>query len=143
MERQGAIWYRSIVGGAKGAARERCRMDCKTMSVPEAGRIYYDLGRNGSYEAARRGEIPTIPVGKLLRVPVILMDRKMESAGVSGTPAASRTRITSKPNDPAGESGSNLSLEPAKFPTSKRSSTHSRASASPPARELAVQKRRT
>jgi hypothetical protein len=25
----------------------------KTMTVPEAGRVYYDLGRNGSYEAAR------------------------------------------------------------------------------------------
>ena len=50
----------------------------KTISVPEAGRIYYDLSRNGSYEAARRGEIPTIRVGRLLRVPVAAMERKLE-----------------------------------------------------------------
>ena len=53
-------------------------MDCKTMSVPEAGRIYYGLGRNGSYEAVRRGDIPVIRVGGLLRVPVIAMDRKLQ-----------------------------------------------------------------
>jgi hypothetical protein len=26
----------------------------KTLTVPEAGRVYFDLGRNASYEAARR-----------------------------------------------------------------------------------------
>lgn len=31
-----------------------------TISVPEAGRRYFGLSRNGSYDAARRGEIPTI-----------------------------------------------------------------------------------
>ena len=41
----------------------------KTLTVPEAGRVYFDLGRNASYEAARRGEIPTIKIGRLLRVP--------------------------------------------------------------------------
>ncbi len=50
----------------------------KTMSVPEAGEIYYELGRNASYEAARRGEIPTIKVGRLLRVPVAVMERKVQ-----------------------------------------------------------------
>ena len=53
----------------------------KTISVPEAGRIYFDLSRNGSYEAARRGEIPTIRVGRLLRVPVAAMERKLEQLG--------------------------------------------------------------
>ncbi len=47
----------------------------KTRSVPEAGDIYYELGRNASYEAARRGDIPTIRVGRLLRVPVAAMER--------------------------------------------------------------------
>jgi len=42
----------------------------KTLTVPEAGRQYFSLGRNASYEAARRGDIPTIRVGRLLRVPV-------------------------------------------------------------------------
>jgi hypothetical protein len=50
---------------------------CETMSVPEAGKRYYDLSRNGSYAAAKRGDIPTIKVGKLLRVPRALMDRKV------------------------------------------------------------------
>ncbi len=47
----------------------------KTMSVPEAGDIYYELGRNASYEAARRGDIPTIRVGRLKRVSVAVMER--------------------------------------------------------------------
>jgi hypothetical protein len=34
----------------------------KTLTVPEAGRVYFDLGRNASYEAARRGDIPTIRI---------------------------------------------------------------------------------
>lgn len=50
---------------------------CKTMTVPEAGRAYFDLGKNASYEAARRGDIPTIRIGRLLRVPVAAMDRKL------------------------------------------------------------------
>jgi hypothetical protein len=50
-----------------------------TMSVPEAGKHYYDLSRNGSYAAAGRGEIPTVKVGRrLLRVPVEAMERKIE-----------------------------------------------------------------
>lgn len=50
----------------------------KTLDVPTAGRVYFDLGRNASYEAARRGEIPTIKIGRLLRVPVAAMERKLE-----------------------------------------------------------------
>ena len=53
----------------------------KTLTVPEAGRRYFDLGRNASYEAARRGDIPTIRIGRLLRVPVIQMERKLEETG--------------------------------------------------------------
>jgi hypothetical protein len=55
----------------------------KTLTVPEAGRIYFDLGRNASYEAARRGDIPTIRIGRLLRVPVVALERKLEEAGQS------------------------------------------------------------
>jgi hypothetical protein len=53
----------------------------KTITVPQAGREYFGLGRNASYEAARRGEIPTIRIGKLLRVPVVALERKLEEAG--------------------------------------------------------------
>jgi hypothetical protein len=55
----------------------------KTLSVPEAGRTYFDLGRNASYEAARRGEIPTIRIGRLLRVPVVSLERILTEAGRS------------------------------------------------------------
>jgi hypothetical protein len=53
----------------------------KTISVPQAGREYFDLGRNASYEAARRGEIPTIKIGRLLRVPVVALERKLQEVG--------------------------------------------------------------
>jgi hypothetical protein len=48
-----------------------------TISVPEAGRRYFGLSRNGAYAAAERGDIPTIQVGRLKRVPVQAMDRKL------------------------------------------------------------------
>ncbi len=53
----------------------------KTLTVPEAGRRYFDLGRNASYSAARRGEIPVIRIGRLLRVPVVALERKLEETG--------------------------------------------------------------
>jgi len=56
----------------------------KTLSVPEAGRLYFGLGKNSSYDAARRGDIPTIRIGRLLRVPIAAMDRKLEQVGVVG-----------------------------------------------------------
>ena len=34
-----------------------------TMSIPEAAKIL-GIGVNGAYEAAKRGEIPTIKIGK-------------------------------------------------------------------------------
>ena len=55
--------------------------DPKTLTVPDAGRIYFDLGRNASYEAARRGDIPVIRIGRLLRVPVVALERKLEETG--------------------------------------------------------------
>jgi Helix-turn-helix domain len=52
-----------------------------TMSVPAAGRKYLGLSRHGSYDAARRGDIPVVKVGKLLRVPVRAMERMLDEAG--------------------------------------------------------------
>jgi hypothetical protein len=49
----------------------------KTLSIEEAGRIYFNLSRNGSYDAANRGDIPTIKVGRLRRVPVVAMERRL------------------------------------------------------------------
>jgi hypothetical protein len=47
---------------------------CPTMSVPEAGKHYFNLGRNASYDAARRGEIPVIKIGGRLRAIVAKLD---------------------------------------------------------------------
>jgi hypothetical protein len=52
-----------------------------TISVPEAGERYFGLSRNGSYNAAARGDIPTIRIGRLLRVPVRALERKLDGAG--------------------------------------------------------------
>ncbi len=53
----------------------------RTISVPEAGRDYLGIGRDASYEAAKRGEIPVIRIGKLLRVPIVAMERLLAQAG--------------------------------------------------------------
>ena len=55
----------------------------KTLSVPEAGRIYFGLSRNASYAAAHRGEIPVIRIGRLLRVPIVGLERMLDEAAVA------------------------------------------------------------
>ncbi len=55
--------------------------DKPTMPVPEAGRKYYDLGRNASYQAASRGEIPTIRIGGRIRAVVSAIERQLAEAG--------------------------------------------------------------
>jgi excisionase family DNA binding protein len=37
-------------------------------TVPEAGKLL-GLGRNAAYDAAKRGDIPTLRIGRLLLVP--------------------------------------------------------------------------
>jgi hypothetical protein len=53
----------------------------KTLSVPEAGRRYFGIGKNASYAAAARGDMPVIKIGRRRRVPIIAMERLMEQAG--------------------------------------------------------------
>lgn len=45
----------------------------RTYEVPEAGAMV-GLTRNASYEAAKRGEIPTLKFGRLLKVPKVAWD---------------------------------------------------------------------
>jgi hypothetical protein len=52
-----------------------------TISVPQAGKRYFGLSRNGSYGAAQRGQIPTIKIGRLLRVPVRALEAMLNEAG--------------------------------------------------------------
>jgi hypothetical protein len=51
------------------------------MTVPEAGRRYFGLSRNGSYDAAKRGEIPVVKIGRMLRVPIRALEKMLDRAG--------------------------------------------------------------
>jgi helix-turn-helix protein len=51
-----------------------------TISVPEAGKKYFGLSRNASYAAAVRGQIPTIRIGRSLRVPVKALEEMLDAA---------------------------------------------------------------
>jgi len=52
-----------------------------TLTVPEAGKKYFGLSRNGSYDAAARGDLPTVRIGRLLRVPVRALEKMLDRAG--------------------------------------------------------------
>ena len=54
------------------------------LTVPEAGRRYFNLGRNASYEAAKRGDLPVIRIGSRLRVSVAALERMLADAGRKG-----------------------------------------------------------
>jgi hypothetical protein len=73
--------FATVKGKVQAERRWAVMNQPKTLTVPDAGRLYFDLGRNASYEAARRGDIPAIRIGRLLRVPVIAMERKLEETG--------------------------------------------------------------
>ncbi len=49
-------------------------------SVPRAGKKFYGLGRSASYEAARRGDIPTIWIGRKRFALIAKMKRDLEQA---------------------------------------------------------------
>ena len=49
----------------------------RTTTITEAAKVL-GIGRNQAYEAARRGEIPTIKIGKRLLVPVAALERMLE-----------------------------------------------------------------
>jgi hypothetical protein len=67
-------------GGHSGIRKNTMADVEKTLSVPDAGWAYFRLSRNGSYAAAKRGDIPTIKIGKLLRVPVRALEQKLDMA---------------------------------------------------------------
>lgn len=50
------------------------------MSVPEAG-AKLGLGRTAAYEAAARGDLPVVKVGRALRVPIVAFERMLSEAG--------------------------------------------------------------
>ena len=56
------------------------------MTIPAAGRKFFGVGRSASYEAARRGEIPTVRIGRKLLVPIAAIERMLAEAGARGAP---------------------------------------------------------
>jgi excisionase family DNA binding protein len=54
---------------------------CLVYKVPEAGAML-GLTKNASYEAAKRGDFPTIKIGKLIRVPKAAFHAMLDQAGV-------------------------------------------------------------
>jgi excisionase family DNA binding protein len=50
-----------------------------TLTIPEAAKAL-GIGRNAGYEAARRGEIPKIMIGKRLLVPRAALERMLQGA---------------------------------------------------------------
>lgn len=61
-----------------------------TLSVPEAGRIIYGVGRDASYAGATRGEIPVLAIGRSLRVPT---HRALRDVGLSEEQIAAVLRL--------------------------------------------------
>jgi excisionase family DNA binding protein len=57
--------------------------NAKTLTVAEAGAQYFGLCPRSSYAAVKRGQIPVIKIGRLLRVPVVALERMLEQAGIA------------------------------------------------------------
>jgi hypothetical protein len=62
--------------------KERCneRRNSAYTFRPRAGKKYFGLSRNGAYDAAARGDLPTVRIGRLLRVPVRALERMLDRA---------------------------------------------------------------
>jgi hypothetical protein len=56
-----------------------------TMPIPEAGEVFYGLGRNAAYEAARRGDIPTVKIGGRKLAVVSVIAQKLGLPFTAGT----------------------------------------------------------
>ncbi|NEJ21043.1 hypothetical protein GR247_12795 [Rhizobium leguminosarum] len=58
-----------------------------TISIPDAGSLFLGLGRNASYNAARRGDFQTIKIGSKIVVPVAPLAAKVGlRANIGNTP---------------------------------------------------------
>ncbi len=52
-----------------------------TLSIPVAGKRYLNLGRDASYQAAKRGLLPTIETGKGRKRVVVKVIERLLGAG--------------------------------------------------------------
>jgi hypothetical protein len=53
----------------------------KTMDVVAAGKKYFNLGRNASYDAAKRGDLPVIRIGGKIVALIPAIERMLEQGG--------------------------------------------------------------
>ena len=60
----------------KGLGME-AKIERRTLTVTEAAEAL-GVSRNKAYDAARRGEIPTIKIGKRILVPVVALERMLQ-----------------------------------------------------------------
>jgi excisionase family DNA binding protein len=60
--------------------------ECLTVGIEEAARIL-GYSRNTAYAAAKRGELPTIRLGRKLRVPRAALIRMLDAPRESGSTA--------------------------------------------------------
>jgi len=58
-------------------------MERKTVTITEAAKAL-GIGRNAGYQAAHRGEIPTIKIGKRILVPIAALDRLLHREALDG-----------------------------------------------------------
>ena len=66
------------LGKAKGGSISRA-----TYSIDEVAGLF-NIGRNQAYEGARRGDLPTIRVGRSIRAPKALIDEMLGIKGDAG-----------------------------------------------------------
>jgi hypothetical protein len=60
--------------------KKEMETDVKTLSVPDAGKRYFNLSPGGSYAAAARGDIPTVRIGRRIRAPIVALERMLAGA---------------------------------------------------------------
>ena len=58
----------------------------KTLSVVEAGKLYFDLSPRSAYAAARNGQLPVVRIGRLMRCPVKALEAMMEPPAAVAKP---------------------------------------------------------
>jgi hypothetical protein len=73
----------------------------KTMSVPEAGKKYFDLGRNASYAAAARGQLPVVRIGRSIRAVVARLEQMVGETRPGEIETAHKP--SARQRDPMGE----------------------------------------
>lgn len=57
-----------------------------TVTIEEAAKLL-GIGRTSAYDAARRGELPTIRIGRLLLVPRVRLEQLLNGDGPAGNRA--------------------------------------------------------